>query len=450
MASRRAAGARGESGQGLPYVLVVGVVLLVLLIAIVEGIVTEMRWLVGSQKRARVFQAADAGVDRGLYALLRPAAWEGLPILYYNADRVYTDIPGIKYTIKIQEGNWTPYSPAMGPETSYTPINVKTERTITVFASYTVTGERRKIQAIAAKSVLNSALYTEGVLSLGGSADIYWGPVVSYQSGPGSIDLTGQPACQVPARPIYISCGGITLGGSDAASVCGVSENNNAYAGLKVDAGNPAWCDPPPQQYTYWSDRAKAWDIKGTAGPAPKRYYFTGQANWAFTGFPNTKSGEWPNYMIDAGLDSTCVFFDVPDATAPYAVGSNEVTMKATGGCCGSGVLFVMGNLDMQGSGNCNNISAIPPTDCAKMGGPCTNPTTIKGAFWEGYIWVENTIYANGTKLVYGTVGARNGIGSGNFEIWFKSNNKTLAALGETVTIKYWRERKPENWDVFP
>jgi hypothetical protein len=437
----------GEQGQGLGYVLVVGAVLLVFVIAIVDLLVSEARWLIGSQRRGQVLQAADAALDRALYVLQRGSNWEAVPVANYDRDFTYTDIPGIRYTIRIQKGNWTPYAPAMGPETAYTPANVDMERTITVWATYTATGERRKVQGIAVKATLNSALYAEGTIAMGGSTDVYWGPVVSYDTGPKAIALTAGGQCSVKSHPIFIAKGGIDLNGQEA-QPCG-KDSPDPFAGVSVDSYSTALGDPPKVPIDDYRNRAKALDkiTPSLAGPAPKRYYFSGQALWSFTSIPG--SGAWPDFMTNEG-DPTVVFFDTVDGL-PYK-GTNGTTVRLSGGNnCGAGVLVVMGVLDVQGSGNCAAVKAVPPPDCLKLGGPCTpNPYTISGHVWDGFVWAQNRLDAAGTKKFYGSVGATNGVGTGNLEIWYKSGNKSLGYLGQRVAVRYWRERKPEPWDVFP
>ena len=192
-------------------------------------------------------------------------------------------------------------------------------------------------------------------------------------------------------------------------------------------------------------------DAKGASGDPARRYYYSGAATWFIT---NMTDPPWPPTAED-----TVVFFDTddglpcngPDGDCDDPLTTNATTLTFTGGSnCGTGVLVVMGDFNAKGSGTCS-WSAKPPPDCDKMGGPCTDPTVISGGFWEGYIWVGGEFDWNGAKKLYGTLSAGSvGSGSGALEIWYKTGSRTLGYLGQSVFIKYWRERKPENWDVFP
>lgn len=434
---------RGEQGSGVAYALVIGAVLLVFLVAIVDLLTKEMKWIGGTRRRAEALFAADAALDRALYVLQKGSNWDAVPIPGFNNDMVFSDTPNIRYKIRIQEGNWTPYTPALGAEADYAPANVKTERTMTILATYSPTGERRKVQGIAIKTTMNSALYTEGVLALGGSSDIYWGPVVSYETGPNAIVLTGGPGCQVPSHPIYIAKGGIRLNGKGAGPPdCPGTESDSPYAGVTVDADavDKLGALPDPQ-IDLWKSIAQTTDSKYPQ--VNRRHYFSGQASWSFD---DSTSAPWPQGM----KEGECIFFDTVDGKAYSGANKTEVTFKG-GSTCGFGTMVVMGDLQMKGNGGCPTTNATLPQDCPKYGGPCSpDPYPLSGHFWDGYIWVEGTLNAKGTQSIYGTAGAKGGLGSGNFAIWFKSGNQNLGVLGQSVLVKYWRERAPESWDPFP
>src|SRR5690349_10661956 len=102
--ARRPGAGRGEDGQGLAFVLVTGAVLLVFLIALVDLLWNEMKFLVKTQRRSVMMIAADGAVDRGIYALQKSGNWDGIPqgaVGGYNysgtptADTVYSDQPGV-------------------------------------------------------------------------------------------------------------------------------------------------------------------------------------------------------------------------------------------------------------------------------------------------------------------------------------------------------------------
>jgi hypothetical protein len=113
-----------------------------------------------------------------------------------------------------------------------------------------------------------------------------------------------------------------------------------------------------------------------------------------------------------------------------------------------------MGNLNVKGGGGCPNWAGIPPADCLKLGAAyCSpNPYPIPNGSWEGYIYVAGKFFCSGSLTVYGTFSGATDPGAitGSVEIWYKTGNKALGYLGQSVYLKYWRERKPETWDVFP
>jgi hypothetical protein len=78
----------------------------------------------------------------------------------------------------------------------------------------------------------------------------------------------------------------------------------------------------------------------------------------------------------------------------------------------------------------------------------------MSGHYWEAMLWAQGKFSSSGNKKIYGTLGAGEATLSsditGSFEVWFKSNNASIGALGQTVLIRYWREAKGNAGDVFP
>lgn len=460
-------GSRGESGQGLGFLLVASAILLILLVALVDVIRHEMRWIVGSQRRSKLLYGADAALEKAVYQLQRGANWDALPLTDYNDDFTHTDVPGVKYTIKIQEGNWTPYADLVtagiiSSEADYTPCgNRRTERTVTILVSYTTTGERKKVQGIVLKSGLNSAMYSEGVLAIGGSAEVYWGPVVSYDAVNG---MAVDKSCKLPTHPIFVSRGPIYLAGGKTIVDCGYADDPDPYAGVSGNqyASDTELGDAPDVPIDDYRQEAKTLD-GDPDWTDPKGVYkyhnaVPGKTSWSFTSMTDPA---WPAKTV---FGETTVFFDTDDGlpcngtdgscipTKSKGTCTNCVTVKFTGGKnCGAGTFVIMGDLEMGGTGVCS-WKAQPPSDCAKLGGPCTpSPYPITGGWWEGDIWVAGRLDGAGDKKVYGTVGVGDAAsGTGGVEIWFKSGSATLGKLGQSMGVKYWRERKPEAWDVFP
>jgi len=461
MPRKTSAGRRDpESGQGMAYVLVIGAVLLVFLTALVDIIRKEMIFIVGAGRRTVLIHQGDAAIDRAIFSLQQADHWTSLSsglVPGYLADVTYTDIPGLRYTIRIQEGNWTPYSPALGPETTFTPAgDVNLNRTITVLVSNTMTGERKKIQAVVIQSTLNSAIYSTGQVMVSGSCDVHWGPVVSYSTASDSIPLPSNWT----DHPIYMSKGGITLGGTNISSLAG-KQCTNPTVGVCAYENDPKLTKAPIVPIDELRDKALAQNSDGL------HYYGPTNGNDMCKG---TYSPSLPANMVD----DTVVFFDTCDGKN-FTSGVDTVCGGNNGDCnynagacsttnhgcavhfsggCGQGSLVVLGNLDLSGNGSCPNTLMTGPANCVNVleanAANCNN-TTATNMFWNGLIYVANCFTSTGTKQIYGTVAAYNtsGIG-GNFSIYYKTSNATLGFLGQSVMISLWTERKPLPTDIFP
>jgi len=439
---------RSEEGQGLAYVLVIGTVLLVFLIALVNVLVLEEKWVVGSARRSQLVAAGDAAIDRALYKLQMGGNWDSLGkglIDGYHNDVVYSDQPGIRYTIQVLEGNWTPTVYGGVTSTGYIMGDPKLERTIIVSLSNSKTGERRKIEAVIIQTVLNSAIFSGGQIQVGGSADAHWGPVVSYSSASDSIPLSS-----LPTHPIFMSYGGITIGGVSAESAGKWSAVPSA--GVSVYSNNKSLGTQPTFDTLWYKQQA----LTGMAASPSIGWYESGAGSCSWAG----------GLPAVTDPDETVVFYDNCLATAKYdptintpcggtcsgnAIGAD---VKVAGNWCGQGTLVVMGNLDTKGTGCSMSLTMTPPTDCyPKYDTDVSGCTSVSNPdlFWNGFIYVAGALSSSGNKKVYGTIYAYDTAGiTGNFSIWYKSQNSTLATLGRTVFTKLWLERKPIQGDVFP
>jgi len=432
----------GESGQGLVYVLIISSVLLVFLIALVDILKRESKWIVKQDKGLSLLHAADGAVDRGLYAIQRSGNWDGIPsgaVSGYDGKAVYQDSPAMLYTIKIQEGNWTP---------GYMIGDKDTERTITVFVTNTMTGEHKKVQAVVIKSTLNSALFSGGGIAIGGNSEIHWGPVVSYMSGPNTIVNPSHG----DDHPVFMSRGEIIVPGltnclSPLAGVC------------YLEKATPLeLADPPPVDFAGWRQTAVNQSASGTT------HYF----DPAVLGTACTKVGPSGGPPAGAyGLDNV-FFYDTCDHQdyVPPATGSRlcEVTCNSINngakvqfnGGCGQGTLVVLGDLTLKGMGDCGpNILLAPPPDCNtydKDGNTCPpNQVRVDKLFWDGFLYVAGKLISTGTKDIYGSIYANNTADvGGTFTVWYKAKNNALSALGKSIFMKVWMERAPKLGDVFP
>jgi hypothetical protein len=448
--SRARGDRRGESGAGLAYVLIVGAVLLILLTTLVDVLVREMKWIVGTGKRNVMIHAADGAIDRAMHALQVGGNWDAMGkglIEGYRKDVTFTDIPEIAYTIKVQEGNWTPYpGPLVLAETGFTPAGDKRlDRTITIYLSNTRTGEKKKIQTVVMQTTLDSALFSGGVIGVSGSAEVHWGPVVSYSLLSNSMDL----GKAVPDYPIYISAGGIVI--------------NSLPAGLNSPSLD---CDDPI------AGKCVSEQAADTLGPMPEMPLDT----WRATAQAQAKSDPTHYYAGVCGIQknpampvmdaNSVVFFDSMDGknfksgtdtlcSGAYSGGNDRgTTVRFTAGTCGQGIFVVMGDLDTAGNGACADIMMKAPSNCVGKleanAANCADKSSWK-LFWDGFIYVGNKLTSIGTKMLYGSmfVYDNTGIG-GNFSVYYKSSNSGLGTLGKTITRKVWMERAPLAGEKFP
>lgn len=428
----------GERGQGIAYVLVLSAALLVFVIAIVDLLWTESRMITKARKNQELFHEVDGAVDRALYALLKEGNWEAVPqglVPGYQADVTFDDIPGMRYRLKVQEGNWTPYDPSMGSEASWTPAgDTDNERTVTVYASRTQTGERKKLQAVVLRSSLRSALFSGGQIQVKGSADVHWGPVVSYDDVTvPAIDLTKG----IPTHPIFLAAGDIYISGVSAGTLG--KDSSDPQAGVSVDEWSTNIGKIPSINYEYYKVAAQANTVMDGDYNDKADYYRTGECQ---------PSDQFPSPMAD----SSVLFYDTLDAEPwdnanCYKGSGNGVRVNLTGNVCGKGVLVVMGTLDSQGTGCVNSITMTPPPDCyprfdSEIAGcaPVTNPKL----WWDGLVIVSGALISSGNKKMYGSIFANDTAGiTGSFEIWYKTSNEQLGMLGKTVAVRLWMPRRP-------
>ncbi len=425
--------------------LISSAVLLLLVMALTQVLMKEMNFVVGSAKRSIVLHAADAGIDRAMYALQVGGNWDAIPkglVSGYNFDVTYTDIPDVAYSIRVQEGNWTP-GVQMG--------DYKRERTVTVLVRNTNTGEKKKVQAVVMLSSLDSALYSEGQTFITGSADVHWGPIVSYSTKSDSIP---NPQNWTD-HPIFLSKGGILLNNKGSASSQGLN-CPDPVVGKCVCEYCLAVGDPPTIPIDTFRNIARKQDIDDA------RHYYG-----PFDNAGNTfVCGPFIQPPLPATMDEySVVFFDSGDGKNfdPFTdticngsyTGANDRGAKIQyTDLCGKGNLIVMGNLFLSGNGSCPTITMMPPSDCAKLEANVGNcvPKASSGLFWDGFVFVAGEFSSQGTQQLYGSVFSYKFTAdiTGNFSLYYKSENQSMGYLGKSLLIKVWLERAPRPGDIFP
>jgi hypothetical protein len=294
-----------------------------------------------------------------------------------------------------------------------------------VYATQTTTGDRKKIQAVIMKSSVGSALFSKGTISIGGSADIQWGPVVSYSTASNSIPSPMN-------HPVYISAGGI--GGA-------LPNCSDPMAGVCVKEYATDLGDPPVFPLDEMRSIAKG---QGT-------YQGGGGACYSVN-----------DSLLGSKQDDTVVFWDTCDGkdfdpvadTTCSSCGAHDrgVSVKLTGGWGGKGTLVVMGDLDTKGT-NAQPTVMIPPPDCSPKYGTasdCNNGNPMAATvMWDGLIYIAGSLSSAGNKSIYGSVYAYDTAGvGGNFSLYFKYNNKGNGFLGTSLLTKLWLERRPTKDEV--
>lgn len=431
-----------DAGQGLAYVLVVSAVLLLLGTVLVQMLRQEMTFTIGTGKRTVMLHAADAALDRAMYALQVGGNWDAIPqgiVSGYKQDITYTDVPDVRYTIRIQAGNWTP-----GVQTGDT----ENERTVTVFVRNSVSGELKKVQAVLLLSSINSALFTGGQAHVSGSADIHWGPIVSYST---ASDAIPNPQ-NWEDHPVFMSVGGITLNNKGSASSQGLNCPDPVVGQCVCEYCTSLGTMPIVPVDTF-RKTALAQNADG------KHYYGPYTTPSTFT------CGQVVTPDLPVAMDEEdVVFFDTADGKnfnpdtdtvckAVYGGGDDRgADIKFTDGC-GKGTLIVLGNLWLSGNGGCPTISMIAPSDCDKLEADpvnCVNKLSDK-LFWNGFVYIANDLHSSGTQQIYGSIYSYDSSDvKGNFSIYYKSDTQSAGYFGKNLLVKVWLERGPSPGDVFP
>ncbi|MCX7941049.1 MAG: hypothetical protein N2555_04700 [Endomicrobia bacterium] len=166
-------GVNKTKGQILPVVIAIVLFLIVMIPTIVEWTRHQTRTAKKLEGRNVATNLAEAGINRGVWKLkISTYTWElvsnGIPIVGYNFDNIYTDIPGGMYRIKFSSG----------PE----PRHV----TIIAEGKDDKTGEVRAIKAVFKNQTIPGSIISRGHIYLGNAFECHWGPVMSH----GNIQIT--------------------------------------------------------------------------------------------------------------------------------------------------------------------------------------------------------------------------------------------------------------------
>jgi hypothetical protein len=355
----------------------------------------ESKWSMKEKKDTAAFHQAEAGIDRAKWKLLETSdMWTKLSsatIEGYNFDRVYTDIGGGSYAIKM----------------SSHPTNAD-QRVFEAVGRDASNTEVRRLKVILENS--NNANFAtraqNQVANTGGNDHIEWGPVISGNN----IDATGR------TFPRYFSAGHVTPqdGGSTA------SNTDNIY-----------WWSYYPVPPTPNIDFAFYLASATASGNAPNgcgngnssKYYHVGNAE--FKGCKDTSNRTY------------------------YITGSLEF-QSGGGGNFIKGTIIALGNISISGNGGADGAyhARLPPEAWREYGNNWAHyktfdpgaPATFAAAAASSYQALNKTYYLNNV-LLHGflyTGGNQGLVGGGNCNIngsLYSANNATMGT--STMGIYY-------------
>ena len=343
------------------------IVVIMLIIAMIIGIVIpgliyltqhEAKWTVKEIKSTRAFHLAEAGLDRGVFALNGISngwndAKNGIIPSGYTGITEYTDISGGIYKIKISSG----------PNTN--------EVTIAAIGKDASTSETRGIKTVYSRDMAQSAIECSNDMKLQGNFCVHWGPVKTLQT----MQLSGAGANRYhPRKYARGDIEGRTPPNSDRCEYWAYTEIT----------------DLAEVNLSSYVAKAKAYTPNvenGTTNPP------IGSAGWEGGYYPgdvtfNTNFRDWPS-----GL--TVNDFAGAGGTPTYYI-AGDVTIKPN--------TFIKGNLiaeddiDFQGAGWANNYTVKVPKNARKEyyhadgAGSCGKALHASARdVWDDAGWINDT-----------------------------------------------------------
>jgi hypothetical protein len=383
---------RGQVFFMTVLILVTLTAILPLLINLAQN---EAKWSVKEQKNTRAFHMAELGIERGYQQLiLTTTTWaavsSGAVVAGYNFDTTYVDSAGSgEYQVRLSSG-------------------VGTSIYITAVGRDQARQEVRGVKALYAGSGnLTYSIYSNDQISIGGSGNVEWAPVLSYNT----ISTGGRP------HPRFYSTANITP--------------NDANGSTPPNTDNIQWWSyysnmpgMPSVDLNYYKGVAQA------AGASPagcgSTYYSTG--NIQFKG------------CVGGG--------GVPRSGTWYTTGN--ATFKAgSGGNAIDGVVIALGNFEIDGNGGAsrNMTVSVPPMAWKEYGNdwayyrstfdgaaPATYAAAQAASYTSTAVKTINNILING--LMY--AGANLQLtGSGNSAFYGVAVVQDQPSIGSNVTFYF-------------
>ncbi len=159
---------KNERGQTLVFALVIVLIITIFTTTLVSLLRQETKWAVKHGRSTSAFHLAEAATDRGLWKLREgKGVWEsvadGTLDIDYKGQKEFTDVEGGRYKITIST------------------TSNEDHRKIVGVGRDSSTNETRSIEVIVAVASITSAVHSP-TISIGGNAQVHWGPIESIGS----------------------------------------------------------------------------------------------------------------------------------------------------------------------------------------------------------------------------------------------------------------------------
>ena len=373
-----------SSGQILPGVVAILVVLAIMVPAIVTWIQSEAYFSTKQAQNTTAFHLAEAGIEKAyLYISQSTTTWvaiqAGTGQANYLLDKRYTDMDGGYYTVGISSG------PGVQ------------QVTITSISRDRLGKETRALKAVYSNTILgDTAIYAGQGVKISGGVTVEWGAVMS----PYTLDVNSAN------HPQFWSASQITT--KDTSATPPNCDSPNCCQWHSYQTNLPT---PPAVDFDFY--RTSATNTAGcpVAGTTPTGCYYNGNVtNWS-----NTTAGK-------------TIFIE------------GDLTVKSPG-MFHTGTMIVMGNVNLPngvwGAGNvtmsvpssawkqyCNDWAAYQAYD---VGAPAAFPGLTNTYAPTGLTYTSKKIAVNGFLYVGGNFNNGGG-GGGNSDVY-----GTLYAVGTTT-----------------
>ncbi|MEK6646199.1 MAG: hypothetical protein AABY84_05970 [Candidatus Firestonebacteria bacterium] len=468
-----------EKGQVTVMILIASVVLVVLIGTIAMLMKQENKWMVKSKKSTVALHIADAAIDRVIYKLQIGNNWDNITnLIGYRNDVTYSDISGGTYVVNViigdatnqdsdddgieddededddddgieddidddDDGDGIEDDDDDGDEEDEDEDDEDEEgefenrRTVIITSTATGTGERRKLQAVLSKTTLNRGLSSGGQALLGGSSDVYWGPIISYSIADPSINVGTN---SVKDHPEWYAMGHIHK--QSGAEITTASYSN--YHPNTPSSSMPAVVN---LDFNYFKAVAKSTNTYFASDVTHSTSQIADHSPPA-AAVHNANQTHYPPIAADFTSLATqytqdiVIFVDTTDKLAYNGTnGCGTVTMQ---GNYNHGTLIVMGDLDFGGNGT-GSLSVPIPSTAEGQGGPDEpNPYTINFAIFKGLIYVADDFTATGTPAVFGCmIVGDSPNNTGNVKIYYDENLNINGTGLKTISVSSWRELVP-------